>query len=102
VTVKRLFQLVPLALLCCGTNNVLMGCINKSKVSLKQSDSVVYSEDVAEILDLDSDLLDEVVSESNLALMLGDRVDVSDLIGFSRTVLSNIPLVHHRALIAKR
>jgi hypothetical protein len=87
--VKRLFQLVPLALLCCGTNNVLMGCINKSKVSLKQSDSVVYSEDVAEILDLDSDLLDEVVSESNLALMLGDRVDVSDTISLNALLRSD-------------
>ena len=89
MTVKRLFQLVPLALLCCGANNVLMGCINKSKVSLKQSDSVVYSEDVAEILDLDSDLLDEVVSESNLALMLGDRVDVSDTISLNALLRSD-------------
>ncbi len=37
-----------------------------------------------------------------MSLLTLTVMEVVDLIGFSRTVLSNIPLVHHRALIAKR
>ncbi len=53
------------------------GCVKKSEMPSAQKPVVAYSEDAEEVLQVDSDILDEVVSEANLSRLISEKSALS-------------------------